>query len=258
VEAWIEFGRGPLFRLTFSLLVLGLLRLLALSLIGIAEAYRRSSDRIVPWRDVIRQMLGWLLPWRRLWNGRPLYSAISLVWHLGLLSLPLFLSAHVLLWRRSLGLGWPALPQGLADGLTLLTIAGGLALFLGRVLHRGARALSRPQDHAWPLVLTLPFLTGYLCTNAALTPAAYQTSMLVHVYSADLIMALIPFTKVAHCVLEPLSQVVTAVSWKLVPGAGSRVTATLGYADRPSWLEGARGGASEPAAPEQAKEACAK
>ena len=30
--------------------------------------------------------------------------------------------------------------------------------------------------------------------------------MLLHVYSADLIMLLIPFTKIAHCVLAPLSQ----------------------------------------------------
>ncbi len=126
------------------------------------------------------------------------------------------------------------------------------------MLQRGARALSRPQDHAWPLVLAVPFLTGYLCANAALTPAAYQTSMLVHVYSADLIMALVPFTKVAHCVLEPLSQVVTAVSWKLVPGAGARVAATLGHADRPSWVEGARAESAQPVVPDAVKEACAK
>jgi nitrate reductase gamma subunit len=257
VDRWIEFGRGPLFRLTFSLLVLGLLRLVVFSLVGIVEAYRRSSDRIVPWRDVTRQTLGWLVPWGRLLRGRPVYSTISFVWHVGLLGVPLFLSAHVQLARQSLGIGWPVLSQGLADGLGLLTIAGALALFAGRVLQPGARALSRPQDHAWPLVLALPFVTGYLCANVALGPGAYRISMLVHVYSADLIMALIPFTKAAHCVLAPLSQVVTAVSWKLVPGAGARVAATLGHAHRPSWLEGSRA-AAPPAVADGAKEACAK
>ena len=60
--------------------------------------------------------------------------------------------------------------------------------------------------------------------------------MLVHVYSANLILLLIPFSKIAHCVLTPLSQVVTAVAWKFPAGAGDRVAATLGYADRPTWL----------------------
>jgi hypothetical protein len=38
----------------------------------------------------------------------------------------------------------------------------------------------------------------------------------------------------------PLSQLVTAVSWKFVPGAGAKVAATLGYADRPVWTEKSR------------------
>jgi hypothetical protein len=37
-----------------------------------------------------------------------------------------------------------------------------------------------------------------------------------------------------------LSQLVTAVSWKFVPGAGDKVAATLGYQDRPCWVERAR------------------
>jgi nitrate reductase gamma subunit len=252
VDAWIDLGRGPLFRLAFCLLVLGLLRLLVLSVVGVAEAYRRSSDRIVPWKEVLRATLGWVLPIGRLGSGRRLYSTVSFVWHLGLLSVPLFLPAHVLLWRRSVGFGWPAMPQGLANGLTLLTVVAALGLFAGRVLHSGARALSRPQDHAWPLLLAVPFGTGYLCANAALAPEAYQLFMLTHVYSADLIMALIPFTKAAHCVLAPLSQVVTAVSWKFVPGAGARVAATLGCADRPSWAAATR--SADPVPADEAKE----
>jgi hypothetical protein len=94
--------------------------------------------------------------------------------------------------------------------------------------------------------LVIPFVTGYICSNALIGPKAYQSMMLVHVYSADLILILIPFTKIAHCVLMPLSQLVTAVSWKFVPGAGAKVAATLGYADRPVWTEKSRlGGAPD-------------
>ena len=244
MEAWIEFAGGPLFRLAFSLMVLGLLRIFLLTIVGTVDAYRRSSDRILPWKEIARQTIGWLFPVGRLARRRPAYSITSVLFHVGLLSIPLLLAAHVLLWRRTTGLAWPALPQELADWLTLLTIAAGVALFCGRACDARARALSRRQDYLWPLLLVVPFATGYVCSNAAIGPTTYQVTMLLHIGSADVIMLMMPFTKIAHCVLAPLSQLVTAVSWKFVPGAGDRVAATLGYAERPSWAEHARlGGA---------------
>jgi len=258
VETWIEFGRGPLFRLAFCLMVLGLLRVVVLTIVGIVESYRRNSDKIVPWKAVARQTLGWLVPAGRLWKARPVYSVTSLLFHVGLLTVPLFLAAHVLLWRRAAGFAWPGIPQRWADSLTLIAIAAALGLFFGRMFHRGSRALSRFQDYAWPALLVVPFVTGYLCSHASLGPGGYLGIMLIHVYSADLIMLLIPFTKIAHCVLAPLSQAVTAVAWKFVPGAGDRVAATLGYADLPNWVAEARNGPLPPSCSKERKEVCAR
>jgi nitrate reductase gamma subunit len=240
VEGWIEFGRGPLFRLAFAVMVLGLLRILLLSLVGLLEAYRRSFDKIVPWKELVRQTAGWLVPMGRLWRKRPIYSMTSFLFHVGLIATPLFLAAHVLLWRQAAGFAWPALPQRLAGWLTLAVIVTGLGLFAGRLADRGARALSRLQDYAWPLLLVAPFISGYVCTNMKIGPDAYQTMMFLHLFSANLIMLMIPFTKIAHCVLAPLSQLVTALSWKFPLGAGDRAAATLGCSERPSWVEKAR------------------
>ena len=240
MEFWIDFGRGPLFRLAFVLMVLGLFRIFLLTVVEIAEAYRRNADRIINWREVAIQTVEWLIPVRRLWRQRPVYSSVSFLFHVGLLVVPLFLTAHVLLWKRTVGVSWPAVPQALADVLTLVVVVCGVALFIGRVWHQAARRLSRSQDYLWPLVLVVPFATGYACSNLALGPNAYDVLMLLHVYMADLILLLIPFTKIAHCVLAPLSQVVSAVAWKFPVGAGDRVAATLGYAERPTWVEKAR------------------
>jgi nitrate reductase gamma subunit len=240
MESWIEFGRGPLFRIAFALMMLGLLRAVALTLIGIVEAYWRSPDKIVNWREVRSQTLAWLFPIKRLWRARPVYSTLSFLFHVGLLVVPLFLAAHVLLWKRSTGLAWFAIPQNLANILTGLAIVAGVGLCLGRLSDSGARKMSRPQDFAWPLLLVVPFLSGFVCTNLAISAKAYQSFMLLHLYSANLIMLLIPFTKLSHCILAPLSQTVTAIAWKFPAGAGDRVAATLGYADRPSWIPKAR------------------
>lgn len=249
MEAWLDFGRGTLFRLAFALMALGLLRIFILTIVGVVESYRRNPDKILPWKEIGKQTLGWLAPVRRLWRQRPFYGTASLLFHVGLLAVPVFLAAHVLLWKRSAGIAWPAIPQTVADWLTLLVIATGVALFLGRAIPAAARALSRLQDYMWPLLLVVPFATGYVCSHAALSPKAYQAVMLLHVYAADLILILIPFTKIAHCVLAPLSQLVTGVAWKFPAGAGDRVAATLGYADRPTWVEKARYGTAQTEVP---------
>ncbi len=240
MESWIEFGRGPLFRIAFALMLLGLARVFALTILGLIEAYGRSPDKIINWREVRKQALGWLFPVHRLWRQRPVYSTLSVLFHAGLLLVPVFLAAHVLLWKRALGLGWPALPQHWANYLTLLAIVAGAGLFAGRVLHPGARQLSRGQDLAWPLLLLVPFVSGYVQSSLAIGARTYNVALLVHVYSADLVLLLVPFTKIAHCVLAPLSQLVTAVAWKFPGGAGDRVAATLGYADRPVWQKNSR------------------
>lgn len=237
---WIEFGRGPLFRLCFVLMVLGLARIVILTLVGVYEAYGRNPDKIVNWKEVRHQTIAWLFPIGRLCRQRPFYSLLSFAFHVGLIITPLFLASHVLLWRSAVGFGWPAIPQGWANGLTWVAILTGVGLFLARVLDRATRKLSRPQDLLWPLLIAIPFITGYLASNAAIGPRAYQELMLIHIYAGDLIMLMIPFTKIAHCVLTPLSQLVTAVAWKFPAGAGERVAETLGFSDRPTWVPKAR------------------
>ena len=237
MEAWLDFGRGPLFRLAFTLMILGLLRIVYLTVAGMVEAYRRNPDKILPWKDLTLRTLSWLFPFARLWSKRPVYSVASFAFHAGLIAVPLFLGAHVLLWERSLGFAWPALPRQAADWLTLLVIVSGLGLLLGRIADTGARRISRKQEFLWPPLLIVPFASGYLCANGRLEPSVYQWLMLVHVYSGNLIMLLIPFTKIAHCILLPFSQLCTGIAWKFPQGAGDRVAATLGYGDRPTWVE---------------------
>jgi nitrate reductase gamma subunit len=247
MESWIEFGRGTLFPITFCVMLLGLLRIFVLTIVGLARAYGRNPDKIVNWREVGKQTIAWLFPVNRLWRARPVYGTLSFLFHVGLLLVPLFLTTHVLLWQSAIGVAWPTLPQSLANYLALMVIVAGPGLFAGRLLRREARRLSRPQDFAWPLLLVVPFITGYVCSNSAVAPKTYDAMMLVHVYSANLILLLIPFTKIAHCVLAPLSQVVTAVAWKFPAGAGDRVAAALGYADHPTWVKNSRIGPAAPA-----------
>ncbi len=229
----LSFAKGPLFRLCFALMALGLLRILFLTVYGIVKAWLRAGDKTLRWGYISRYTLHWLFPVNKLLLQRPLYSVFSIVFHIGLLLVPIFLYSHIQLWAASLGFDWPALKKSYADWLTISTLVTGFLLIAMRVASKPARFISRKQDFIWVPLLMIPFITGYLGTNAGLSPKTYQIVMLLHFLSADLILLMIPFTKVAHCVLVPFSQIVSAQGWRFPAGYGEKVAETLGRKGMP-------------------------
>jgi len=140
---------------------------------------------------------------------------------------PLFLYAHVELWRASTGIGWWTLSRQIADLLTIATIVFAVLLWVGRLSSHTSRFISRKQDFLWPILLIIPFVSGYVCANGGASPVVYQLAMLVHILSAELIFILLPFTKIAHCVLMPLSQLISGIAWKFPAETDDAVCTTL-------------------------------
>jgi nitrate reductase gamma subunit len=229
----IEFARGPLFRFTFILMLLGLARLFLLTIYGAIRAYMHAGDKRLLW-PVIRQRTLWtFLPFTRLYRTRAGYSILSVVFHIGLILVPIFLFAHIHLWQRGLGVSWPALPPVVADVLTIVTIVAALGLLALRVSSQLSRTLSRVQDYGWLLLLVAPFLSGFLASHPAWCPVDYHVMLLIHILSAELIFVLIPFSKIAHCVLLPLSQVVSDLGWRFPASAGKDVCRALNKESTP-------------------------
>jgi nitrate reductase gamma subunit len=229
MEAWIAWARGPLFRFSLAFMVLGLLRLVILTGLGYRRALRQAGDPVMPHRSLLRATREWLLPVRRA-RERPLAGAVSILFHVPILVVPLFLAGHLALWEDAAGLGLPAIPYRLADVLTLVAVAAGLGLILQRVGSRDARGLSRASDYLLILLIMTPFLTGYLVRNPEANPFPFAPVFLVHILSADLTMLAVPLTKISHCLLMPAMQYVAEVGWHLPPEAGRRVGEELGRA----------------------------
>ncbi len=228
MDRLLDLLQGPLFRLTFAIMILGLARILLLDIWGMIEAYHKAGDKKMPWALTISRTIEWIFPVRRIMNHRPLYSIVSILFHVGLLTVPLFLFDHVRLWEKGIGVSWFSLPRKWADILTVTTILAGFSLFVGRVGNGRARSISRRQDYLWPLILILPFLTGFICSSLRITPHTYQIFLIIHVFSGELIFVLLPFTKIAHCILMPLSQLVMVLAWKFPASVDDAVCGTLG------------------------------
>jgi nitrate reductase gamma subunit len=227
MEALLEFVRGPLFRLCLAIMLLGLARILFLDIWAIYKTYKRTDDKKIPWKLIISRSWEWIFPVKRLSNNFQIYSVLSILFHIGLIIVPVFLFAHIQLWKESIGISWPALSYGWAFCLTISTIAFSISLFIGRLVIKQARMLSRKQDYLWLILLLIPFLTGFVCANLNIGPQSYQVFMLVHILSGELIFLLLPFSKIAHCVLAPLSQVVSSLAWKFPPETDDDICTTL-------------------------------
>jgi nitrate reductase gamma subunit len=227
---WLEWARGPVFRACFVVMLLGLARALVLNTVSISSlVYRsRKNGREVPWGTVLKATLQWVFPVKKGFEARAVFSATSMLFHVCIIITPIFLGAHILLWKRGLGISWPAIGNVAADYLTLLAIVTGVALLVQRVGARASRAISRPQDYFLPLLIIVPFASGYLAMHPHLNPFGYDGTMLVHVMSANLIFLLIPFTKMSHVVLFPGTQLISEMGWHLRPGAGQQVAVALG------------------------------
>lgn len=233
MDALIELGRGPLFRFTVAVALLGLARYVVLSAWGLREARRRGGNGRFPIGPVLARTLKALSPARFLAGARGGYTVVSVLFHVGLILVPIFYLGHVRLWRAGLGVGWPSLPGSVASGLTLLTVATGALLVVGRAANHAARTLSRLQDWALPVLIVIEFTCGWLLAHPGALPLAPRGVLLAHVLVGDLLLFLTPFTKIAHCALLPFSQLVSEAAWRFVPGAGHEVTRTLGKEGQP-------------------------
>lgn len=218
MEVWLELARGPMFRFCFALLVLGLLRVVYLALVGVMEACRRRPDKKVTAKIYFLEILHSLFAVRAM-RQHPLQSFVSMFFHSGLLIVSLFLAAHVLLWRRAVGFAWPALPESATRAAAFVVMASGVALFAVRLADRKYRAGNSRQELIWPLLILIPIVAGFLCANVSLSPLTYQWLMFIHVCAANLVMALVPFTKITQAVLAPFSRLAPHIHVHAAPVA---------------------------------------
>jgi nitrate reductase gamma subunit len=222
----LEFVRGPLFIATFAFMALGLLRHIVLRTYGVVKTLKQTPHKAVPWGKVFKKSAEWVVPISHM-KTAPGMKIASIVFHIGLILVPMFLADHLFLWARGIGIALPALPAGFADQLTLVTIGTGLFLLGYRVFNRISRELSERSNYFLLAAILLPFITGFLASHPAFSPVSYKTMMLLHVLSAELTFVLLPTTKLAHVVLFPFDRISTDIYWRFVPGAGDQVAETL-------------------------------
>lgn len=232
MDGWIELARGPLFRLSLAILVLGLAYRVASVLVMAAAAWRRAGDRDLPLRRIAATTARWLLP-VRLVRARPVYSLLSVVFHVGIVALPLFLAGHVVLWQHTVPIPWPVLPPAVADVLAVAALVAVVTMLVSRAATPAARALTGWQDVAALALTGLVLGAGVLAAHPAVSPFGARGVLLVHILAGDLALVLTPFTKLVHCILLPFTRLVFELGWHFPAESGRHVAVVLSKENEP-------------------------
>jgi nitrate reductase gamma subunit len=118
------------------------------------------------------------------------------IFHVGLAIVVFLFAPHIKLVESLLGLAWPGLPSSIIDAVTIVTLAAMVAVLVDRIYKPAKRFLSTFGDYFTWTVTFLPLLTGFLAVKHLLLP--YTTMLALHILSVELLLIVIPFSKLFH------------------------------------------------------------
>lgn len=190
--AWV---RGPGLNIAIGIFLLGMIwRLIEIYALGRKRdlAAPRHRAGATGWHTILRRSL----PAPGLMQRSPISYVGGYIFHVGLAIVVFLFVPHIKLIEGITGLSWPGLPSPIVDGVTVITLAAMLVMLFDRINRPVKRFLSTFEDYFTWAVTFLPVLTGYLTVKHLLLP--YSTMLAVHILSAELLLVVLPFTKLFH------------------------------------------------------------
>lgn len=198
---------GPLLYLSFTLFFGGILVQVVLLFV---ETYRkeRFMFSLLSFKSICASMVHWAMPFgATVMRRQKGLMVVGFAFHIGVLFLPLFVFEHVLLFYEAWGRSWFTVSGWLADGLCLFVIFACLFFLFRRISKPELRYISTPMDYLIPVLVMIPFATG-IWANYRLP--GYTIIHITHILSGELLLCLIPFTRLSHMALGFFPRVYTS------------------------------------------------
>ena len=187
--------RGPAFDVATIIMCAGIVvRLMEILLLGRKRnlAEQRGSELAGGFGTILRRML----PDAGTFKRSSFTVITGWVFHVGLFVVIFLFVPHILVFEEVTGLSWAGLPSNIVDAVTVVTIATLVAVLVYRLIDPVQRMLSEFGDYlAWAVTI-LPLVTGWLAFHRV--GAAPPMLVAIHILSVEVLMVLLPFTKLAH------------------------------------------------------------
>lgn len=203
MHAIYSFASGPMVWIAFFVFCTGsLYRLVSMALLakkrdGAVYAYMEG-------RFALRSILHWITPFAsHNMREKPMMTLAAFGFHLGIFLVPLFLFAHIVLLKESFNLSWWYLPDPAADVLTVVVILCCVYFLQRRILRPEVRYLTTVSDYLILAGVATPFVTGFW---AAQQWPGYSWVLIAHMLSGEVMLMMIPFTRLAHMIFFPVTR----------------------------------------------------
>jgi nitrate reductase gamma subunit len=198
-----NFVSGPLAWVVFAIFIGGSLYRL-ISLLWLVHTKEKFIYSYMSWKYSLRSILHWLIPFASTnWRKHPVLTIVTFAFHFCLFATPIFLLAHVILWDEAFNVSWWSLPDGVAILMTLVVI-GSCAFFLvRRIVLAEVQYVTSVSDYVILAIVAAPFITGFL---AYYQWFSYPVMTIVHIVCGEIMLVAIPFTRLSHMLLAPLTR----------------------------------------------------
>ena len=209
------FAEGPLLWIAFLIFIIGTLIRMA-QFLFVARTKDKPFYNYFRLKYILATLARWLLPLNVDVKKNPVFMICVYLFHICLMVVPIWLAGHISLWEESrFGWSWSSLPDKWAEWMTLLFLAISIYFILRRALSADLRMITTFSDYLLIGVTALPFATGYFLTHGTLDSIGFlgDNMRLFHVLSAELMLILIPFTRLSHSVLFFFSRAATGIEF---------------------------------------------
>ena len=168
----------------------------------------RKKDQVllnyVSFKYGMRSIINWSIPFNTV-NMRlnPIFTGVAFFFHIAFFVLLVFVSAHQIMIEEGFGIGWFAIPDFVADILAFAVIGACIFFAVRRVIRPEVNYVTDWTDFALLALVAAPFVTGVLAYHQL---GNYMLMVVLHMVSAELLLVAIPFTRLSHMLLAPLTR----------------------------------------------------
>lgn len=214
-----QFVTGPLAWLAFGIFFIGLIVRAVLYIRGLDWRLDRVTYRVntrYGIRGAVRSLVFWMIPFGSGgWKTHPVFTVCTYVFHFSLLIVAIFLPAHNYILEEKWGISLITIPEAVGDLLTLLVLIAVCIFILRRLVLPEVRIITKPYDLLVLAIAAAPFITGFIAYHQIFD---YETWLILHILSGEIMLIAIPFTKLSHFILFFLSRIQIGMDYGIKRG----------------------------------------
>lgn len=203
MDSLYSFVSGPLAWVAFIIFIGGSLY----RLISMFKLAKEKDIFVYEYTNLdyaMRSIFHWIVPFANINSReRPIFTIVTFTFHICLLAVPVFLLSHVILWDEGFNINWWALPENVADIMTIIVLICCGYFLWRRLTQSEVKFVTSRSDYIILAVVAAPFITGFMAYHQFF---AYKFWLILHILSAEIWLAAIPFTKLSHMLFFPLNR----------------------------------------------------